>query len=631
MASAPATLVLELALDQETPVTLFRRLAGDGPGFILESLGGGERSGRYSYVGVRPVRELVCTGSGSVIYHRDEPGGTVLDVTPGPADPFAALRRFVPRRPVAPGFRFAGGAVGYLGYDAVRFLERLPGRPPADPLLPVARFMECALLAVLDHRTHRLYLMAPVLDLPGRSEEEARRAARRRLEEALAALEAPLPPRPLLRLDGGAGAQAMVPAGLHSNMAAGDFLAAVRRAQAYIRAGDVFQVVLSRRFEFAWPPAAGAGDGPAAVGPAGAGSAPAPGVPAGDGPAGAGSAPVTGAQARDGRAGGGTPAPGLAGAASAVPEDLDLYRALRVISPSPYMFFLRFDGETTLLGASPELLVRVEGRRALTRPLAGTRPRGRGEEDDRALERELLADPKERAEHTMLVDLGRNDLGRVCRPGTVRVERFMAVERYSHVMHLASDVAGELAEGRDAVDALAACFPAGTLTGAPKVRAMEIIDELEPVARGPYGGAVGYLGYDGDLDMCIAIRTLVLHAGRGFLQVGAGVVAGSQPEGEWAETEAKARSGLRALALAAALGKAPSRLPDEPGSAPAAARVAGGRRGLAAGGPAAGWAPAGGSGPIAEPAAPGPVAGGAAAGPAAAAVVAAEGEGGGPA
>ncbi|QIA27362.1 anthranilate synthase component I family protein [Thermaerobacter sp. PB12/4term] len=593
MASAPAALVLELALDQETPVTLFRRLAGDGPGFILESLGGGERSGRYSYVGARPVRELVCTGSGSVVYHRDEPGGTVLDVTPGPADPFAALRRFVPRRPVAPGFRFAGGAVGYLGYDAVRFLERLPGRPPADPLLPVARFMECALLAVLDHRTHRLYLMAPVLVLPGRSEEEARRAARRRLEEALAALEAPLPPRPLLRLDGGAGSQAVVPAGLHSNMAAEDFLAAVRQAQAYIRAGDVFQVVLSRRLEFAWPPAAGAGDGPAVVGPAGAG-----GVPAAAGPAGAG---------------------------SAVPEDLDLYRALRAISPSPYMFFLRFDGETTLLGASPELLVRVEGRRALTRPLAGTRPRGAGEEDDRALERELLADPKERAEHTMLVDLGRNDLGRVCRPGTVRVERFMAVERYSHVMHLASDVAGELAEGRDAVDALAACFPAGTLTGAPKVRSMEIIDELEPVARGPYGGAVGYLGYDGDLDMCIAIRTLVLHAGRGFLQVGAGVVAGSQPEGEWAETEAKARSGLRALALAAALGKATSRLPDEPGPALASARVAGGGRGLAAGGPAAGSSPAGGSGPVTGPLAPGPVAKGAPAGPAAAAVAAGEG------
>ncbi|GAB6876517.1 anthranilate synthase component I family protein [Thermaerobacter litoralis] len=558
MESIPAVLVLELALDQETPVTLFRRLAGDGPGFILESLGGGERSGRYSYVGAEPVRELVCTGSASVVYHRDEPGGPVTDVTPGPADPFAALRRFVPRRPVPAGFRFAGGAVGYLGYDAVRHLERLPGRPPADPLLPVARFMECALLAVLDHRTHRLHLMAPVLAGPRQGPEDALRAAQRRLERALAALEAPLPPRPPLRLGeaatagaAGAGAPAGAPgagdgasrgpggpagmgpgagsqdpqdpgavlAGVRSNVDREAFLEAVGRAQAYIRAGDVFQVVLSRRLEFPWPS----------------------GVPAPE----------------PGGAGGGRPAGGQKPHKPG-PVDIDLYRALRVISPSPYMFFLRFDGDTTLLGASPELLVRVEGRRALTRPLAGTRPRGATEADDQALERELLADPKERAEHTMLVDLGRNDLGRVCEPGTVRVERLMAVERYSHVMHLASDVAGRLAEGRDAVDALAACFPAGTLTGAPKVRAMEIIDELEPVARGPYGGAVGYLGYDGDLDMCIAIRTLVLHGGRGFLQVGAGVVAGSRPEAEWRETEAKARSGLRALALVGLSGPAPA-------------------------------------------------------------------------
>ncbi|WPD18220.1 anthranilate synthase component I family protein [Thermaerobacter composti] len=484
-------MVVELALDQETPVTLFRRLAGDGPGFILESLGGGERSGRFSYVGAMLLRELICTGAGSAVYHRDEPGSAVVDVVPGPADPFAALRRFVPRRSLRVGPRFAGGAVGYVAYDAVRFLERLPGRPPAEPLLPVARFMECALLAALDHRTHRLRLIAPLLPAAG----DPRRAASRRLEVALQRLAEPLPPRsPLLLGETGGGAGAGGGFGprlaVRSNVDRDAFLAAVRQAQAYIRAGDVFQVVLSRRLEFPWPGGPGA------------------------------------------------------------PSDLDLYRALRVVSPSPYMFFLRFDRETTLLGASPELLVRVEGRRALTRPLAGTRRRGATEAEDRELERELVADPKERAEHTMLVDLGRNDLGRVCRPGTVRVERLMYVERYSHVMHMASDVTGELAEGRDAVDALAACFPAGTLTGAPKVRAMEIIDELEPVARGPYGGAVGYLGYDGDLDMCIAIRTLVLHRGRGLLQVGAGVVAGSRPEAEWAETEAKARAGLRALEVA---------------------------------------------------------------------------------
>ncbi|HEY8393473.1 MAG TPA: anthranilate synthase component I family protein [Thermaerobacter sp.] len=495
---------VRLALDQETPVTVFRKLAGDGPGFLLESLGGGERAGRYSIIGACPARELVCYGTGSVVRE----AGVEREA---PADPFAALRSFVPPGPSWGGLRFSGGAVGYVGYDGVRFLERLPGRPPADPELPVARFMECAILAVLDHVRHELVLLAPPVPRAGAAAGAGHAGALARLRDALDRLAAPPVAGPPIFLpaagDRDAGEAAGLPITVRSRTGRAAFEAAVRKAQEYIRAGDVFQVVLSRRLEFDWQ-----GD------------------------------------------------------------PFELYRALRVVTPSPYMFYLRFDGDTVLLGASPELLVRVEGRRVLTRPLAGTRPRGRTPEEDAALEEELRADPKERAEHTMLVDLGRNDLGRVCTYGTVRVERLMYVERYSHVMHMASDVAGQLAPGRDAVDALAACFPAGTLTGAPKVRAMEIIDELEPVARGPYGGAVGYLGYDGNLDMCIAIRTLWIHRGRGYLQAGAGVVYDSRPEAEWAETEAKARAGLRALALAL--------------RARAAAAPAGGRGGGAASRPA---------------------------------------------
>ncbi|HEX6988854.1 MAG TPA: anthranilate synthase component I family protein, partial [Bacillota bacterium] len=340
---------------------------------------------------------------------------------------------------------------------------------------------------------HELTLVAPTRPSAAPDPRLTYEDARDRLGTALRRLAAGVGGGRPIPLDGapariGEGGDPDGPARV-SNLDREAFTAAVRRALEYIAAGDVFQVVLSRRLSF--------------------------------------------------------PLPG---------DPFDLYRAYRVVSPSPYMFFLRFDAGTALLGASPELLVRVDGRRVLTRPLAGTRPRGASAEQDLALERELLADEKERAEHIMLVDLGRNDVGRVSRFGSVRVERLLYVERYSHVMHLASDVVGELADGCDAVDALAACFPAGTLSGAPKVRAMEIIAELEPVARGPYGGVVGYLGYDGNLDMCIAIRTVLAHRGRAHLQVGAGIVADSDPDREFAETENKARSALRAVELAARIG-----------------------------------------------------------------------------
>lgn len=468
-----------VALDQETPVTLYRKLVGHGPGFLLESLAGGEDSARFSIVGAYPVRVLRCQDRASLVH---EPRGPATL----PPNPFEALRAFTPPGTVPEGLRFAGGAVGYLGYDAVGYLERLPA-VPSDLNVPTAWFMECDLVAVVDHLRHELTLVAPARPAPGTDPRLVYEEARHRLGTALRRLAAGVGggrPVPLLD-EGGPGAGGSLPAAVAS-LDRDAFTAAARRALDYIRAGDVFQVVLSRRLSF----------------------------------------PLTG-------------------------DPFDLYRAYRVVSPSPYMFFIRFDGETALLGASPELLVRVQGRRVLTRPLAGTRPRGATAQQDLAMERELLADEKERAEHTMLVDLGRNDVGRVSRFGSVRVERLMYVERYSHVMHLASDVVGELADGFDAVHALAACFPAGTLTGAPKVRAMEIIAELEPVARGPYGGVVGYLGYDGSLDMCIAIRTVLVHRGRAHLQVGAGVVADSDPDREFEETENKARSALRALELAA--------------------------------------------------------------------------------
>lgn len=473
---------IRTALDQETPVTIFRKLVGKGVGFLLESMAGGEDAGRFSIIGAQPLRTLTCSPAGSVI---SEGSG----VTPAPVNPFEALRQFVPRGVAPEGLRFAGGAVGYMGYDAVRHLYDLPGGQRRDPDLPDAQFMECGLLVVLDHLHHQMTLIAPTRPAGAPSYQLAYEEGRDRLRRALRRLGAAI----------GSGLPVPVPdddiMGPDSNRAVSSvdqarFMEQVDYLKQRIAEGRVAQVVISRRFEFPVPC-----------------------------------------------------------------DSFDLYRALRVINPSPYMFYLRFNDDTALVGASPELLVRVTGDQVLTRPLAGTRRRGTTPHEDRRLEAELLADAKERAEHMMLVDLGRADLGQVGRYGSVRVERLMYVERYSHVMHLASDVVATLAAGRDAVDALAACFPAGTLSGAPKLEALRLIDELEPLARGPYGGAVGYLGYSGDLDMCIAIRTILVHRGRGYLQAGAGIVADSDAAAEYAETEAKARSGLRALALAARIGR----------------------------------------------------------------------------
>ncbi len=396
------------------------------------------------------------------------------------------LRRF---RPVSvPGLpRFQGGAVGYLAYDMVRHMERLPSAARDDLGLPDAVFMFTDTLLVFDNLRHRLLVIANA-HIERADDEGIDRAYDRaavRIGMTLAKLQRPTRPPAPLNLVPAAPLLALGEEGFTSTMNEEAFTEAVRRAKEYIAAGDAYQIVLSRRL-----------DCPLRTDP------------------------------------------------------FTVYRALRTINPSPYLFFLRL-GKMTVVGSSPEVLVRLEGDRVEVRPIAGTSPRGATDVQDQAIEAALLADPKERAEHVMLVDLGRNDVGRVAVLGSVRVTEFMAIERYSHVMHLVSHVTGTLSPGADALDVLQACFPAGTLTGAPKIRAMEIIDELEPTQRGPYGGAVGYLAYSGNLDSCITIRTIVCHDNRASVQVGAGIVADSDPKAEWLETCSKARGLVLALRMAA--------------------------------------------------------------------------------
>ena len=444
--------VLERPADLTTPVALMRSLlAGDGPCFLLESVEGGDRVARWSFLGAAPSREI----SGAA------------------DDPFELLKA-LPAAAAAAGDDlppFTGGAVGYAGYDAVRRLERLPSLKPDPVGLPDAWFGVFDTIIAFDHAKHRLLFVTHA----GDGENEERRAFERLREMEARAMAAPRPAAPPvpLRLS------------FEESLPCSSYMAAVEEAKEHIRAGDIFQVVLSRRW----------------------------------------SAPFAG-------------------------DPFAVYRALRSISPSPYQYYLRTP-HGTIFGASPERLVRVSagpgGAAVETIPLAGTRPRGGTREEDLALEKDLLADAKERAEHVMLVDLGRNDLGRVSVPGSVRVKDFFAVERYSHVMHIASRVVGRLAPERHAVDALAATFPAGTLTGAPKIRAMEIIEDLEPARRGPYGGAVGYLDFAGNLDVAIAIRTAVVANGVLHVQAGAGIVADSDPGAEARECENKARALMRAV------------------------------------------------------------------------------------
>jgi len=465
----------EILADMETPVSAFCKIDDGRSAFLLESIEGGEKWARYSFLGV---------GSGRVFRSRGpyfevlEDGETARSGEV--ADPIDELKRFLaPYHPVEdPDLpRFFGGAVGYLGYDMVRFVEKLPASNPAEIGAWDCCFLITENLLIFDNTRQKIKVVSNVHLGDFEDPAAAYRRAVRSIDAMVERLRAPLPTRP--RREPVASPQA-----LKSNFERSAFEDAVRACKEYVRAGDVFQVVLSQRFS---------------------------------------------------------------GELDADP--FDVYRALRTINPSPYMYYLQF-GETRVIGASPEVLVRKEGDRVEVRPIAGTRPRGKTPDEDRRLEEELLADPKECAEHIMLVDLGRNDLGRVCRTGTVEVSELMVVERYSHVMHIVSNVRGELAEKRDALDVFRAAFPAGTLSGSPKIRAMEIIEELEPCRREIYGGAVGYLSFTGNMDLAIAIRTLVVHDGKVYLQAGAGIVADSVPEMEYEETVNKAMSVKVAIEMA---------------------------------------------------------------------------------
>lgn len=466
-----------LTADLETPVSAYLKLAeGQRYAFLLESVEGGERIGRFTYVGAAPY--MVVTAVGDAVRIRED--GVERRATD---DIFAILKRLAARwRPVGTGGLppFSAGAVGYAGYDLVRLIEpRVPPFRTDDVRAPDAVFMFFASVLVFDHVKHQVHVISNARIEPEADLEAAYRRACTEVEalEACLAKPVPLPRR----------AERRGPLELRSNIGKDAYCAAVEKAREYILAGDIFQVVLSQRLEME------------------------PGV-----------------------------------------HPFQIYRALRTVNPSPYLFYLQLD-ESAVVGSSPELLVKVDGRRIEYRPIAGTRPRGATPAEDRALAEDLLADAKELAEHVMLVDLGRNDVGKVSEYGSVRVPEFEIVEYYSHVMHIVSSVLGTLRADRDAFDVLQACFPAGTVSGAPKVRAMEIIAELEPTKRGVYSGSVMYLDFSGALTSAIAIRTMLVRGGRAYLQAGAGIVADSVPEREWDETMNKARALLKAVELARTL------------------------------------------------------------------------------
>ena len=458
-------LVRERLADLETPVSAFAKLRSLGGAFLLESAEGGERMGRFSFIGVAPRATLTFSGGTMTVDER----GDVRTVDA--RDPLAALRTYMSRFRRETGRdlpRFSGGAVGFVSYELARAYERLPLAAVDPHGLPDAFFGIYDTVVAFDHLRHTLAVLA---------HEDAAQpgSADRSVARVFAALDAPLPSL--------TAAPSVAPE-VTANGTPEEFMEKVRRARELIVDGDCIQIVVAQRFDLRPSPA-----------------------------------------------------------------PLALYRALRHVNPSPYMFLLETPS-TTLVGASPEPFVRVEGRTVVMHPIAGTRPRGRDDAEDAERERELRGSEKERAEHVMLVDLARNDIGRVSRSGSVRVKELMRVDRFSHVMHLTSVVEGELAEGADALDAFRACFPAGTVSGAPKIRAMERIAELERDRRGAYAGAVGYLGFDGTMDTCITIRTASIQGGVCSIEAGAGIVADSDPASEEAETRAKAGALLRAAELA---------------------------------------------------------------------------------
>lgn len=466
----------EIMADMETPVSALLKLSSKTHAFLLESVEGGEKWGRYTFLGSDPdvifrVRadDVVIRENGEIRCHKHE------------GKPLKFLKDLMGRyRPVhVDGLpRFYGGAVGFLGYEMVRYFERLPAEVIDDLRTDEAVFLVTDTLIIFDNIRHTIKVVACAFT-GGRDDlKDVYEEAIQKIDALIEMLNAPMKSREDSH-EQGEGSH------LQSNMTPEDFKSIVRRAKEYIVSGDAIQIVLSQRFQM-----------------------------------------------------------------ENYIAPIDLYRALRYVNPSPYLFFLKLE-DLILIGSSPEVMVRLEEETVELRPIAGTKRRGQSEQEDRELADELLNDPKERAEHIMLVDLGRNDLGRIAETGSVQVNQLMVVERYSHVMHLVSNIQAQLSGGKDCFDVLKATFPAGTLTGAPKIRAMEIIDELEPTVRGPYGGAVGYFSYTGNMDFCITIRTIMVKDGKVFVQVGAGIVADSDPEAEYRETISKAEGMIKAIEIAA--------------------------------------------------------------------------------
>jgi anthranilate synthase component 1 len=468
----------QLVSDTLTPVSAFCRIRSGACSFLFESVVGGEKVGRFSFLGTDPFLQIAARGNRVTIR------GPQKTDSFDSADPLRDLERLVAEHRAIhlPGLpRFCGGAVGYAGYDTVRYCERLPNAPTDDRQIPDLWFGFFDRMVLFDHINKTILVVALARTDTGNLQAEYDRAAAR-VDELCTCLQSGDSGLKLTDID--LTDQTPITSAGRSNFTRESFCAAVGKCKEYIKAGDIFQVVISQRWEL-----------------------------------------------------------------DTAAKPLDIYRALRVVNPSPFMFLVQTP-DADLVGSSPEIMVRVEDGLTTIRPLAGTRRRGTDEAEDQRLAAELLADPKERAEHVMLVDLARNDLGRVSKYGSVKISDVMHVERYSHVMHITSNATGVLADGKSALDALRAGLPAGTVSGAPKVRAMQIIDELEPHRRGPYAGAVGYIDFTGNMDTCIALRTLVMQGGKAYIQAGAGIVADSVPESEYQETASKAQGLLKAIRVA---------------------------------------------------------------------------------
>ena len=471
----------EIFADTETPVSVFQKIRNQRYSYLLESVEGGEKWGRYSFLGVDPA--IVIKGYGTRV-EVTRNGKTETITAEG--GPLQVLKQILSEfRPVEiPGLpRFFGGAVGCIGYDAIRFFEKIDFKNKTESG-PDFFFLVDDTLLIFDNVTHNIKVVSNAFIQDENPEEVYHRAIEKIDSMVKRFSRSPSSSNSEVVEGGAPGSSSHDGKTPKSNFTRESFKKAVLAAKEYIVSGDIFQAQISQRF----------------------------------------STPIH-------------------------TDPFQIYRALRSINPSPYMYYLQFEG-LQLVGTSPEVLVRLEDHQVEVRPIAGTRRRGNSPEEDQALAKELLADPKECAEHVMLIDLGRNDIGRVCRYGTVKVDELMIIERYSHVMHIVSNVVGELEKGKDAFDVLQACFPAGTVTGAPKIRAMEIIDELEPEGRGFYAGAVGYFSFQGNMDTCITIRTIIIQDGQATVQAAAGIVADSDPDREYEETMNKARAMLCAIEMA---------------------------------------------------------------------------------